>query len=250
MGSIVEFASSLLEGGNSYIQNLFGQLFDQMDDVNAFSAFQDAYTNVLGNLKSYHEVKSNYMEKSKSHSNIMLAKVREAVKEKKRFKDLIGGNRDSRTTKNVRKSTLLAAKNLDAKGVFANEIHDHDYEYLKSFHGSLSMLVNCQRFLQLLCEGHNVHLQNYLRCQSDNSVSVDVLQLGTDVVVDFCKSEADIDVMDKSELDCLAAALELLIEMIQGPCTANQEQLATSGIVETLMKVLNGKFRFLSNERD
>ena len=45
------------------------------------------------------------------------------------------------------------------------------YEFVHAFHEFCSLLFKCQRFLQLLCEGHNSKMQNYLRHQIDNTDS-------------------------------------------------------------------------------
>ncbi len=125
-------------------------------------------------------------------------------------------------------------------------ISDVDFEYMRTFRSSVEHLNSSMRFLQLLCEGHNSLMQDYLREQSDNSETVDVLQLTTDLISKFCKSEGCLDVLDEVSADCLSQGLELLIEMVQGPCSKNQANLAVNGCVEVLMRILNGKFTYLN----
>jgi hypothetical protein len=38
--------------------------------------------------------------------------------------------------------------------------------------------------------------------------------------------------MDRGELSVITSGLELMIEMMQGPCAANQEYLAGTAIIE------------------
>ncbi len=127
-----------------------------------------------------------------------------------------------------------------------NLIPDSDFEYVSAFHDSLELCMSCQRVLQLLCEGHNNYMQSYLRSQNENSTNVDVLQFTADLVNKLCKTELVMDYMDEKMIKCLNSSFELLIEMIQGPNMQNQEVLSVSGLVETCMKILKAKFRYLT----
>ena len=46
----------LLDGGNEFIQGLFRNIFETIDDAMAFTELTNAYTKVLGNLKRYRNV--------------------------------------------------------------------------------------------------------------------------------------------------------------------------------------------------
>jgi hypothetical protein len=66
----------------------------------------------------------------------------------------------------------------DSRGQLTNEI---DNELLKFLHDSdepfqeTGFMQKILRFLQLLCEGHNLHLQNYLRMQKNCAESYDLI---------------------------------------------------------------------------
>ncbi|CAD7959194.1 unnamed protein product [Amoebophrya sp. A25] len=89
-------------------------------------------------------------------------------------------------------------------------------------------------------------MQNYVRDQIDNSESVPVVQHCSDCVIKMCKGTEDTLWMDTQTAACLTQSLDLLTELAQGPCVANQEQIAFSGVVETLDKILKSEFRMLN----
>ncbi|ESO90186.1 hypothetical protein LOTGIDRAFT_123762 [Lottia gigantea] len=98
------------------------------------------------------------------------------------------------------------------------------------------------RFLQLMCEGHNLEFQNYLRTQAGNTVTVNVVICTVDYLLRLQESMMDFywhysgkDVIDVSGKDhfCRASMVAKqvfcsLSEYIQGPCSLNQLALAHS----------------------
>merc|ERR1712118_328645 len=102
-------------------------------------------------------------------------------------------------------------------------------------HRQLKMLCSANKMLQLLCEGHNISMQNYLRHQMDNKQSINILEQTHRLLSRLCKDSIALDAMDNGDLQLIVSALELLVEMLQGPCEANQEHLATTGIIEIFM---------------
>ena len=87
------------------------------------------------------------------------------------------------------------------------------------------------RFLQLLCEGHNSSLQNYLRMQVDQlSTSnsghinfVNIASVSFGFIVKYINPEA---------LEIGFMILDFLIEVIQGPCVENQRQLFDDKVLD------------------
>ncbi|XP_013392084.1 ryanodine receptor [Lingula anatina] len=98
------------------------------------------------------------------------------------------------------------------------------------------------RFLQLLCEGHNLEFQNYLRTQAGNNTTVNIIICTVDYllrlqesIMDFYWHYSGKDVIDPAGKDNFVRAIKVakqvfrtLTEYIQGPCSQNQLALAHS----------------------
>ncbi|KAG9509881.1 Ryanodine receptor, partial [Fragariocoptes setiger] len=98
------------------------------------------------------------------------------------------------------------------------------------------------RFFQLLCEGHNLEFQNYLRTQAGNTTTVNVVIATVDYllrlqesIMDFYWHYSSKDVIDASGTHNFIKAITIakqvfstLTESIQGPCPQNQQALAHS----------------------
>lgn len=104
------------------------------------------------------------------------------------------------------------------------------------------------RFLQLLCEGHNLEFQNYLRQQTGNNIivntvicTVDYLLRLQDSMMDFYWHYSGKSTVDKAGKDNFCKAISVasqvfntLTEYIQGPCVGNQETLAQSRLWDAI----------------
>ncbi|KAK7901892.1 hypothetical protein WMY93_018661 [Mugilogobius chulae] len=93
------------------------------------------------------------------------------------------------------------------------------------------------RFLQLLCEGHNSDFQNYLRTQTGNNMTVNIIISTVDYLLRVQESISDFywyysgkDVID---------VFNTLTEYIQGPCTGNQQSLAHSRLWDAVVGFLH-----------
>lgn len=98
------------------------------------------------------------------------------------------------------------------------------------------------RFFQLLCEGHNLEFQNYLRTQVGNTTTVNVVISTVDYllrlqesIMDFYWHYSSKDIIDPSGTENFIKAITIakqvfctLTESIQGPCPQNQQALAHS----------------------
>eukprot|EP00918_Siedleckia_nematoides_P083659 GHVU01183372.1.p1 GENE.GHVU01183372.1~~GHVU01183372.1.p1 ORF type:complete len:1551 (-),score=325.07 GHVU01183372.1:746-4819(-) len=98
------------------------------------------------------------------------------------------------------------------------------------------------RFLQLLCEGHNLEFQNYLRTQAGNTTTVNVVICTVDYllrvqesIMDFYWHYSGRDTIDPAGKDSFCRAIKVaaqvfaaITEYIQGPCLGNQLALAHS----------------------
>ncbi|KAK4873043.1 hypothetical protein RN001_015072 [Aquatica leii] len=110
------------------------------------------------------------------------------------------------------------------------------------------------RFIQLTCEGHNLEWQNYLRTQAGNTTTVNVVICTVDYLLRLQESIMDfywhysskelIDPAGKANFfKAIAVASQVfntLTEVIQGPCTLNQQTLAHSRLWDAV-----GGFVFL-----
>ncbi|XP_047191096.1 ryanodine receptor 2-like isoform X3 [Scophthalmus maximus] len=109
------------------------------------------------------------------------------------------------------------------------------------------------RFLQLLCEGHNSDFQNYLRTQSVNNTTVNIIISTVDYLLRVQESISDFywfysgkDVIDMHGQQNFSKAIEVskqvfntLTEYIQGPCTGNQQSLAHSRLWDAVVGFLH-----------
>ncbi|RWS13212.1 ryanodine receptor-like protein, partial [Dinothrombium tinctorium] len=110
------------------------------------------------------------------------------------------------------------------------------------------------RFIQLLCEGHNLDFQNYLRTQAGNTTTVNVIIITVDYLLRLQESMMDFywhysskEIIDPSGKENFCKAITVakqvfstLTESIQGPCQGNQQALAHSRLWDAV-----GGFFFL-----
>ncbi|XP_070401457.1 ryanodine receptor 2 isoform X2 [Nothobranchius furzeri] len=109
------------------------------------------------------------------------------------------------------------------------------------------------RFLQLLCEGHNSDFQNYLRTQTGNNTTVNIIISTVDYLLRVQESISDFywyysgkDVIDEQGQRNFSKAIKVakqvfntLTEYIQGPCTGNQQSLAHSRLWDAVVGFLH-----------
>ncbi|TPP59596.1 Ryanodine receptor 44F [Fasciola gigantica] len=135
---------------------------------------------------------------------------------------------DLDTFERCNKAEGLAVGLSDMKGI--TNLYDADFT-CKIF-----------RFLQLLCEGHNLAFQDYLRTQAGNTVSVNLIICTVDYllrlqesIMDFYWHYSNKETIDDSGKSSFVRAIKIgkqvfrsLTEYIQGPCLGNQLALAHS----------------------
>ncbi|XP_056903963.1 ryanodine receptor 2-like isoform X5 [Takifugu flavidus] len=109
------------------------------------------------------------------------------------------------------------------------------------------------RFLQLLCEGHNSDFQNYLRTQTGNNTTVNIIISTVDYLLRLQESISDfywyhsgkgvIDVHGQHNffkaIGVSKQVFNTLTEYIQGPCAGNQESLAHSRLWDAVVGFLH-----------
>ena len=89
------------------------------------------------------------------------------------------------------------------------------------------------RFLQLLCEGHNLRWQNYLRAQNNGIRNVDLVTATANYVI-FCAPH-----ICPLTVQMPVRALQSLAEFVQNPCRANQRVLVDTALVASANNILN-----------
>ncbi|KAJ9465260.1 Ryanodine receptor [Diplonema papillatum] len=113
---------------------------------------------------------------------------------------------------------------------------------------SLGSIGQVLRLLQLVCEGHHLRLQNYIRLQEDNLRSTNVVRevllflrtlMQTEGLITE-SSKARLDEQDKDALLQLAQqTFDTLTEFCQGPCPENQNEIVACnicGLVDGLLQ--------------
>ncbi|CAJ1073769.1 ryanodine receptor 3-like isoform X17 [Xyrichtys novacula] len=109
------------------------------------------------------------------------------------------------------------------------------------------------RFLQLLCEGHNNDFQNFLRTQTGNTTTVNIIISTVDYLLRLQESISDFywyysgkDVIDDAGQRNFSRAFAVakqvfnsLTEYIQGPCIGNQQSLAHSRLWDAVVGFLH-----------
>uniref|UniRef100_A0A4X2MA66 Ryanodine receptor 1 n=1 Tax=Vombatus ursinus TaxID=29139 RepID=A0A4X2MA66_VOMUR len=109
------------------------------------------------------------------------------------------------------------------------------------------------RFLQLLCEGHNNDFQNYLRTQTGNTTTINIIICTVDYLLRLQESISDFywyysgkDVIEEQGKRNFSKAMAVakqvfnsLTEYIQGPCTGNQQSLAHSRLWDAVVGFLH-----------
>ena len=104
------------------------------------------------------------------------------------------------------------------------------------------------RFMQLLCEGHNLEFQNYLRAQLGNNTTVNTVICTVDYllrlqesIMDFYWTYSGKSTVDEPGKENFCRAISVasqvfntLTEFIQGPCVGNQLTLAHSRLWDAI----------------
>ncbi|RNF14387.1 inositol 1,4,5-trisphosphate receptor [Trypanosoma conorhini] len=97
----------------------------------------------------------------------------------------------------------------------------------------LRLLQELFRMLQLFCEGHNLGMQNYIRSQHDNMHSVNLVYEVMLLVTELSK------IVHYATVDVVRGGFELLTELCQGPCHANQEALLSYDVCVSICALLD-----------
>lgn len=101
---------------------------------------------------------------------------------------------------------------------------------------SFTLDTNLLRMVQLMCEGHNRDMQNYLREQPDNQISINTLE-GIVALLEVLSK-----CIDRVNLPLALQTLATLTEVMQGPCFGNQDFVTSQNIGEIVTTLLSWHF--------
>eukprot|EP00615_Pteridomonas_danica_P011690 CAMPEP_0114330802 /NCGR_PEP_ID=MMETSP0101-20121206/1993_1 /TAXON_ID=38822 ORGANISM="Pteridomonas danica, Strain PT" /NCGR_SAMPLE_ID=MMETSP0101 /ASSEMBLY_ACC=CAM_ASM_000211 /LENGTH=1284 /DNA_ID=CAMNT_0001460933 /DNA_START=3986 /DNA_END=7840 /DNA_ORIENTATION=+ len=77
--------------------------------------------------------------------------------------------------------------------------------------------------LQQLCEGHNTMTQNLLRTQPKHRKDINLVGETIKMFTMQAGNDLELRNMEEKEIELLIATMDLLTELLQGPCRGNQE---------------------------
>eukprot|EP00736_Rhodelphis_marinus_P011723 Rmarinus@m.8051 len=158
---------------------------------------------------------------------------------------------------------LLEEGNRKVQDMFQHTLLDHTDEYDFLLHvrsifrtfllevkardvTQLEFVTSLLRFLQLLCEGHNLNMQHRLRDQQSAREPVNMVLEISRLLVGFRDDVLDtLRLCTSSVIDLLTADIgllcqinETLTELCQGPCRENQQTLVVAGVCKGIDQVL------------
>jgi len=191
---LILWANALLLGGNNTVQEAFLEHMEN-DDENS----------MVSRLKSFFKKYFTKFISSHNEINKQVAMLRST--------NLRQGD--------VHSETMALGGLLLQKGYAVTAMQDNMRNDVTNDYGRFNRRL--LRFFQLLCEGHNQALQDFLREQTnENSVqkkSFDLVGQTAGALSQYVK------VINSMNTEVGLQILETLIEFLQGPCRQNQEVL-------------------------
>ncbi|CAD8066638.1 unnamed protein product [Paramecium sonneborni] len=97
----------------------------------------------------------------------------------------------------------------------------------------MSILIYLLKYFQLICEGHNLQIQNYLRQQYNSRNNYNIVQAMVELL---CAFEND---LQRDSFEVIMNTLETLTELVQGPCSQNQQDIIDSLFLDVASNYLN-----------
>uniref|UniRef100_H2YYU9 Inositol 1,4,5-trisphosphate receptor n=1 Tax=Ciona savignyi TaxID=51511 RepID=H2YYU9_CIOSA len=140
----------------------------------------------------------------------------------------------------------IEAAQLELKNSSTVNASDDRHDEEKTLSPVISIMKPILRFLQLLCENHNAHLQNYLRTQNNkNSYNLvcDTLKFLDCICGSTTGGLGLLGLyINEHNVELINQTLESLTEYCQGPCHDNQNAIAShesNGIDIIIALILN-----------
>ncbi|XP_077567065.1 inositol 1,4,5-trisphosphate-gated calcium channel ITPR3 [Stigmatopora nigra] len=210
----IQLAISLLEGGNTEIQNSFYKLM--MGDNNSEKFF-----------KVLHDRMKEAQMDIKATVSVNVGEMSHKANEK----ELDNGSSSTLGLSATDGHSLLVQGQGGGPSSPQAQSAEEQKELDTEMGPAVLIMKPILRFLQLLCENHNHDLQNFLRCQN-NKTNYNLV----------CETLQFLDIMcgsttgglgllglyiNESNVDLITQTLETLTEYCQGPCQENQTCIVT-----------------------
>lgn len=106
-------------------------------------------------------------------------------------------------------------------------------------------ITHVLRLIQLFSENHNQKLQCYFQNQTNSHNSYNIIHFAArllEALIKDVSAENQLKI-SLSKLGKIDQCFDTLIEMIQGPCKINQQELANSKFLDVVKSVLKGDDR-------
>ncbi len=196
---VLSFGIALLHGGNKHVQTEILNTFKSNPNCDLFVEIRTRMRKLLEDL-----------EERKIHSQ-------------------------KRERKNALVSAFSLGFSLTGKSIAEAALEQQTEEKQMKDSGFIKQIL---RFLQLLCEGHNLELQSLLRLQPYSAKSVDLI---SETAACLESLEGGID---KNNIDIAIQLFATLTEYCQGPSAENQITLSRTKLCESInyiwrLKTLN-----------
>uniref|UniRef100_A0A3B4CNT8 Inositol 1,4,5-trisphosphate receptor n=1 Tax=Pygocentrus nattereri TaxID=42514 RepID=A0A3B4CNT8_PYGNA len=224
---------ALLRGGNTQTQNSFySQLHKQKKSENFFKVFFDRMQIAQKEIRStvtvnMFEISCRKREEEGEVSSIRHKKGRDALHLKEEMRDQLK-NASCATSKAYSMFRKEGDPDLEMVGAGAEENEEEVEEVQMS--QAITIMKPILRFLQLLCENHNRHLQNFLRDQN-NKTNYNLVCETLQFLDCICGSTTGgLGLLglyiNERNVDLVLQTLETITEYCQGPCHENQSCIA------------------------
>ncbi|XP_035381388.1 inositol 1,4,5-trisphosphate receptor type 2 isoform X1 [Electrophorus electricus] len=237
---------ALLRGGNTQIQNsFFHQLHKQKKSEMFFKVLFDRMQLAQKEIRStvsvnMFEVSSRKREEEGEASTYRHKKGRESLHLKEEMR---GQLKDASSATSKAYSTYRKEGDPDLEPG-SEEAEDEVEEVQMS--PAIGIMKPILRFLQLLCENHNRHLQNFLRDQN-NKTNYNLVCETLQFLDCICGSTTGgLGLLglyiNERNVDLVRQTLETLAEYCQGPCHENQSCIAkheSNGIDIIIVLIVN-----------
>ena len=118
---------------------------------------------------------------------------------------------------------------------FTKILNDRAFKREIKYDSKLFLLERIVRFLQLLCEGHFVEMQDYLRTQSNLRRKFNFLEIVSKTLRICCEKPIN------KTFNLFSLSIDFLIEMVQGPSVENQKNLVELNLIAIFNVMLKWK---------
>ena len=153
----------------------------------------------------------------------------------------------------IRNSLVVSRQSIDGmRRILKREIPNtkmNDMVISESLRARINQRYNFQisekksRFIQLLCEGHFLEMQDFLRVQAKSQVSINVLESIVAALQSLLKG------LNQCTFSLTIQTFATLAEMIQGPCFVNQEFLVSQSLGQVVSQILATNYADLTKEQ-